>query len=489
MTDLPNGTPPRLLIADDDTVYREWLRHHLDVIYPDAAITLLGVDELAAQAETLSENDWDIVLLAACFGSTPEDPRAVGLELLRKLRGRPNLPGLIAIAEEGNELTAVRAVQLGAADYLPKRLLTPDRLRTSTHLILRKIGKRRPQAGGTESRQSAQGQAPSSLAPEALAPPPDPDPLLWRDKADAPPLSESTTPGAPPPGAMEPVIPGFRIKARIGDSETATVYLAESDSLVGRTVALKVSKTVRDEIAGRQLLEREYTAITAIYSPSIVTIYDYGVHEGHEYLAMEYLPRGDLKHRMQKGLTEDEALHYAHCVASALKVVHAAGIVHRDLKPPNVLLRDNDDVALIDFGLSRPASTSATSTSVSVVRGSPYYMSPEHALGENLDPRTDFYSLGVMLYEMLTGRKPYHGSTALEVLQQHVSAPLPQLPPAQSRYQRILDRLLAKDREDRFASAEDILSALAELKTLSPPTETSNNTTLFQMMEELREQG
>jgi serine/threonine protein kinase len=217
------------------------------------------------------------------------------------------------------------------------------------------------------------------------------------------------------------------------------------------------------------VLEREYTAIMAVRSPLVVEIYDYGVYAGFEYLAMEYLPRGDLKARIQRGVTEQQALHFVTQIASALEVVHEAGLVHRDLKPPNVMLRENDAVALIDFGLARSLDGNTVSTATGVLLGSPYYMSPEQALGESLDARSDFYSLGVIFYEMLSGLKPYTGGTAMEVLQQHVNAPLPVLPPAFERYQSFLGRLLAKARGERFASAAEIVAAAAALAVAAGP--------------------
>ncbi|HEX4676606.1 MAG TPA: serine/threonine-protein kinase, partial [Steroidobacteraceae bacterium] len=276
--------------------------------------------------------------------------------------------------------------------------------------------------------------------------------------------SSSKRPSTPSPAVTAEFIPGYIIKMKIGESEKAVVYLATSISL-GSNVALKVSKTLRDDTAGRQFLEREYTAIIAIRDPLVVQIYDYGVHAGFEYLAMEYLLRGDLKARMQAGLKEEEALRYVEQIACALRVVHNSGLLHRDLKPPNVMLRENDDVALIDFGLARALDGSTPSTRTGVLRGSPYYMSPEQAQGEVLDVRSDFYSLGIMFYEMLTGRKPYTGATAMEVLQQHVNSPLPPLPHSLSRYEDFLHKLVAKNRAERFAQAEEIIAAIGELRT------------------------
>jgi len=433
--------PSRILVADRDPQYAEWLCHHLEAICPDATVTSLNAPDLEHLVESLSDRDCDVLMLSAPFGSSPEDPEALGIQLLRNLREQPESPAAIVIAEEGNELTAVRSLQLGAVDYIPKRLLTPERLKTAVKMALRRIEKR-------VARRLA------VLAEEAES--------KARNAADA--QAAANAAGADGPSDPMPApdfIPGYTIRALIGDSEKAAVYLATSTTL-GHNIALKVSKTMRDDAAGRQFLEREYTAIVAIKDASVVQIFDYGIHNGHEFIAMEYLPRGDLKARMHQRITEEEALRFVEQIAMALQVVHDAGLLHRDLKPANVMLRENGNIALIDFGLARSLDGNNTqSTRTGVLRGSPYYMSPEQALGEPLDVRSDFYSLGVILFEMLTGRRPFTGSSAMDVLQQHVHSPMPPLPDSLAHLEPLLATLLAKSRDERFAKAAEVAEAAA----------------------------
>jgi hypothetical protein len=431
---------------------------------------MLNLEEFQRWCTTFSGRDCDLLMLAASFGASPEDPGAHGLTLLRRLREQPATPAVIALAEEGNELTAVRALQLGAVDYLPKRLLTPERLSTAVRVALHRVERHVARRLASLANLSCDAELIAADGAEQTVPP-----SAGGAAGDAGRTGSGAEGATLQPSGIAALlttnaeyIPGYTLRLKIGESEKAVVYLASSAHR-GHNVALKVSKTLRDEAAGRQFLEREYTAIMAVRSPLVVEIYDYGVHGGFEYLAMEYLPRGDLKARIQRGVSEQEALHYVAQIAAALQVVHEAGLVHRDLKPPNVMLRDNDSVALIDFGLARSMDASTISTHTGVLLGSPYYMSPEQAQGDGLDARSDFYSLGVICYELLTGQKPYVGATAMEVLQQHVSAPLPTLPADLSRYAPFLARLMAKSRGERYDNAAEIIAATAALGSSATP--------------------
>ena len=440
----------RLIIIDRDSRYAEWLRHHLGALFPEATVTVFEAVDFDHISETLTYDDCDLLMLAASFGASPDDARSEGIAWLRKVRRRPRFPAIFAVAEHGNELTAVRALQLGALDYLPKRLLTPERLKTAVRLALRRVERRITRRSAKAALEGTGDEQAGEAAPPAQAPAETPSRAASADDA----------------------IPGYVIRRLLGESDKAAVYLAHSEAL-GREVALKIAAIVSDDADAHHLLAREYEAVAAIRHPAIVELHDYGVCAGREYIAMEYFPRGDLKARLQQGLAESEALRYVEHIAAALRIVHHAGILHRDLKPPNVMLRENDDVALIDFGLARNLEGGLQSTRTGVLRGSPYYMSPEQALGEQLDSRTDLYSLGIIFYEMLTGRKPFSGNSAIEILQEHVNAPLPQLPDRLAHYQGLLARLLAKSRDERFASAEEVIEAINGAREAREPQSTA----------------
>jgi serine/threonine protein kinase len=163
---------------------------------------------------------------------------------------------------------------------------------------------------------------------------------------------------------------------------------------------------------------------------------------------------------MSRNLSPRQALSLLSQAASGLAEIHRCGIVHRDIKPANLMLREEGVLVLTDFGVAKRLDGSAGQTLHGEILGTPYYLSPEQAQGDAVTTRTDLYSLGVIFYEMLTGRRPYAGGTILEILSQHVSAPVPRLPAQLADYQTLVDGMLAKRIEDRFESADAVLAEI-----------------------------
>jgi hypothetical protein len=262
------------------------------------------------------------------------------------------------------------------------------------------------------------------------------------------------------------IIRGHRFIRQVGSGGMCKIYLAESER-AGALVVLKVFNQVPDvseRIVGFDRFLQEYEIVAALKHRNIVRIHDLGVADDHAYIAMEHFPAGDLRQRMKASLTPAMAVHFLEQIASALAAIHDVGVLHRDLKPANVMLRTDGSLCLIDFGLAKANEADAELTGTREIFGTPYYMSPEQGHAESIDARSDLYSLGVVFYEMLTGRKPFTGASAMEVIYKHKRAELPALAPQYAHYEGILRRLLAKAPADRFQSAREVLDAVAALK-------------------------
>jgi tRNA A-37 threonylcarbamoyl transferase component Bud32 len=260
-------------------------------------------------------------------------------------------------------------------------------------------------------------------------------------------------------------IRGYRHIRRIATGTVSDLYLAESEA-AGALVALKVARDRHVENSElddsfRRFLQ-EYEIVQRIRSPGVVRLYDLGVSDEHAWLVMEYFAAGDLRARIRAGLPVRRALYSAILIARALQAIHAAGVLHRDLKPGNVRLRDDGSIALIDFGLSKDAALAREVTDRGMIFGTPHYMSPEQGHGEPIDTRSDLYSLGVILFEMLTHEKPYKAENPMALIYKHRKEPVPRLPPPFESLQPIIERLLAKSPQDRFADAGEAASALEE---------------------------
>jgi serine/threonine-protein kinase PpkA len=256
-------------------------------------------------------------------------------------------------------------------------------------------------------------------------------------------------------------VPGYNIVHIIGQGGQAQVFLAEREH-DGLRVALKVlNAALRNDPVFRERFVREYKLVASLDSAFVARIYDQGFTGENPYIAMEFLPSGTLAGRIREGLTTRGALRIAAQIAQALDAIHQRGIVHRDLKPANILFRADGKPVLVDFGLARDLTINSTLTVAGQFLATPRYMSPEQCLGRPVDARTDLYSLGAVLYEMITGTKIYEGANSAEVINMHVNAPPPKLADLLSAHQPVLDKLLAKKPEDRFQSAAEVVASLA----------------------------
>ncbi len=360
---------------------------------------------------------------------SPPDAAAASLAALKRLHEQaPNLP-IFVFARGGNERSAARAMKLGASDYWP------------IHSVI-------------------VGELCSALQP-----------LI--EQAQSPPLAASTAADR----WRQPEIAGYTLLKKIAQSAAAGVYLARNDEFA-QPVALKVEAIKGPQIvseADRERFTKECEILSKLNHRSIANVLDFGTTDDYLFLALEYFPCGSLRERLKHPVSEADAVNYAHQIGEALQIVHAARVVHRDLKPSNLMLTNENRLVLIDFGSARTQFASTDLARSGDCTGTPYYVCPEQIDDREPDARGDLYSLGVVLFEMLSGNLPFTGKTLADILAAHRSTPVPRLPESLALYQPIIDRLLAKDPQGRYASAAEFLDALDALRAESIARKTNKS--------------
>ncbi len=281
----------------------------------------------------------------------------------------------------------------------------------------------------------------------------------------------------------------YRVIEQLGQGGMATVYKAYHAAL-DRYVAIKVlHPAFLEDSSFLTRFQREARLVAKLDHPNIVPIYDYAEHEGRPYLVMKFIEGETLKARLARGPIEPAEIgHIVETVGAALAFAHKRGILHRDIKPSNVLMTDDGEIYLADFGLARIAQSGESTLTSDMILGTPQYISPEQALGKkDLDAGTDIYSFGVMLYELTVGKVPFSADTPFSVIHDHIYSPLPMPrqvnPQVSEEIERVLLKALSKERHDRYKDVHAMVDAFQQawkaaplasldVKTIPRPAET-----------------
>jgi serine/threonine-protein kinase PpkA len=262
-----------------------------------------------------------------------------------------------------------------------------------------------------------------------------------------------------------PQIPGYDIKKYLGGGGMANVFLAVPERQQ-QLVAIKVMLRTQFDPQHVRRFTKEARTISSLKHPGIVRIFDIGKTDSLHFIVMEFFPE-TLKERIrQRGrMPPAEALTIISQIARTLYYIHGQGFIHRDVKPDNIMFRTDGLPVILDFGIARTMESLTKLTVTGIALGTPRYMSPEQIQAQKLDGRTDIYSLGVVLFEMLTGKPPYRGSDQTAVTIKHVTEIVPVLPDELQTYQPLIDAMMAKDRRHRPATESDWLALVKPLLT------------------------
>ena len=401
-----------ILVCPEDELML-MLSQYLSMGWHDADIEELELDNLPE----LEPESADAILIA---GINSDD--AISSQILEK-SSNAELPPVVVLSSDDEFDEQVENI-------LPMEDLTPVMLNGAIAEIIRR------HADGTDGQtQSSSGTVQQEFHPENELP-------LERIKG----------------------LKGYELLRELGRGGMSRVFLAKNKDS-GDEVAIKVldMETIEDDRMIERFI-REYSMLSSIDNAHVASILDQTFTDEYACIIMERFQGGDLTRRIRKGITPRQAINYLMQIADGLRDVHHEGIVHRDLKPGNILFRLDESLAILDFGLAQIDDDSMDLTKHGEVYGTPSYVSPEQARGKRVDHRSDIYSLGIIFFQMLTRKKPYRADNPMAMFYKHVHAEVPQLPSDLSKYQPLLEKMLAKSADERFQTADELIEALNEYK-------------------------
>lgn len=417
--DLPG---PRIAVIVGSAGYRRLL-----ITLIRAALPLAKIEEVDPFSQTITMRgagasvgtDSDIIILGG-IGTEAE-----ALSALRRLRARESCPPIILLTSHELEPMSSNLCAAGAAAVLLKDALSQNAL---AQAILHLTGR-------------APAHADSNVAPRQYG--------QFAFMVDG--------------ERVVLAIDGFKSLATLSANTMAQVMMAEAvDDRSRVVVKIPLSTPYHDAAVVQRFCER-YHCFSSLKGRSVVRYLDAGIAGSWPYVVLEYLAAGDLRRRMANGLATNASIRILHQTSMALMDVHAGGFAHMDLKPENIFFRDDGNLVLIDFNISTRIGGVTRNQNSGDVLGSPFYMSPEQGRGLPIDGRSDLYSAGVIFYEMLTGERPFSGENSAQVIFQHLHEEIPLLPKRIRHLQPIVDKLLAKNPDERFAGASDLAAALEPL--------------------------
>ncbi len=459
-----------ILLIDDSSAYRDLLVRLISKSHPNAQVEEYDPEVSGIPEASIDWKKYNMVFLDYDLGLENEN----GLDWLQIMMTYPDIPPIVMLTSDATTSITVRALKLGATNYFLKTEVNADN-------IISKLAESFELANYSEQSAMSTSHTGGNIDDENIidltATPQCANDEDMIDITEIPALTnkliESTETTDRPDFShlfenddlqlddISLLIPGYTIQKEIAKGGMSTVVLAKrlEDDL---DVILKVLyiKGLEDPGALKRFMQ-EYNLISAMKHPNIIRIYERAFADEFAYIALEYLPKGDLSKRIAEGISAESAMSYLRQIALGLGAIHELNIIHRDLKPGNILFHDDGTLTITDFGAAKIISDKMKDITVNnMVVGTPYYMSPEQGTGMKVDRRSDIYSMGVLFYQMLTGKRLFSGKCISELVQSHLNDPIPKLPDQLKKYQPLIEGMLAKDPDERFQTANELIAGI-----------------------------